>query len=174
MMKFTKSQIVKVNHIETFKFDEMVDVSELSEMNNDIIRLDPVHVSGHCTVHGNEFTFQFNIQGEMILPCARTLIEVPYPFSIQAIEVFTTNEAEETEEIHLIDGEVLDLMPYIKENILLEIPFRVFSDDEEAMSKVKMSGPGWEFISEESTETKQDPRLKKLESFFQDRKKENE
>lgn len=172
-MKFTKSQIVKQGHSKPFSFDQFVDVSELVGMNNDIVKIEPVHVTGRCNLHNNEVTFTYNLKGTMILPCARTLIDVPYPYDISATEIFTSDPLKETEEIHLFDGEVLDLKPYIKENILLEIPFRVFSDDLEAISKVKTSGPGWEFVTEEKVEKKIDPRLQKLESFFQDRKKED-
>lgn len=168
-MKITKGQIIRQGQSEPFKFDQYVDVSELVGMNNDIINIDPVHVTGYCTIHGNEVTFTFNMEGIMILPCARTLIEVSYPYDIDVVEVFTSDPLKETEEIHLFDGVVLDLKPYIEENILLEIPFRVFSDDEEAISKVKTSGPGWQFIAEEKIEKKVDPRLQKLESFFKEK-----
>ena len=64
---------------------------------------------------------------------AGTLADASYPFDIQADEVFTTatylTEDEVEDEIHPIEGEVLDLTPLIKENILLEVPYRVFSDE---------------------------------------------
>ncbi|GAB3068049.1 YceD family protein [Virgibacillus ainsalahensis] len=175
-MKIALGQIRKNAYNEPYSFDEKVDVSELESMNNDIREINSVQVSGKCTLHGEQIIFSFTISGEMILPCARTLVDVPYPFKIRADEVFTTSpyygEAEEESEIHPIDGEVLDLTPYIKENILLEVPFRVFSDGTSDQKEAPSKGQGWEFISEEKNEKTIDPRMKKLESFFENNKKE--
>src|SRR5699024_2016971 len=119
-MKFAVNQLKRSTYNEPFIFDDYVDVSEVETMNNDIRRIGSVHVFGKCVLQGEELIFSFTIKGEMILPCARTLVAVPYPFEIMADEVFTLSEYygdEEAEyEIHPIDGEVLDLVPYIKEN----------------------------------------------------------
>ncbi|MGY0692280.1 YceD family protein [Virgibacillus sp. FSP13] len=175
-MKFSVSQLKRGTLDGPFTFDDVIDVSELETMNNDIRNIDPVHVKGECTIQGEQLIFSFTINGEMILPCARTLVDVPYPFDIKALEVFTLSdfygEEEEENEIHPIDGEMLDLTPYIKENILLEVPFRVFSDDAKAKGDAPVKGDGWEFISEEETEKTIDPRLKKLESLFDNNEKE--
>ncbi|RLL45224.1 hypothetical protein D8M04_10215 [Oceanobacillus piezotolerans] len=173
-MKFTLGQIRKHANNEPYTFDDYVDVSELKTMNNDIRDIKPVQVSGHCTFRGNQIVFSFQIKGEMILPCARTLVDVPYPFQIKANEVFTTSsyfDEEEEDEIHPIDGEVIDLTPYIKENILLEKPYRVFS--EEAKEQGPEDGEGWKFLSEEEEKSKVDPRLQKLESLLDKKKKDN-
>lgn len=170
-MKFTVGQIQKQTVKGPFTFDEMADVSDLASMNNDIIRIDPVRVAGQCEVRSGQFIFDLTITGKMILPCARTLVEVPYPFEIKAHEIFASVPST-SDEIRPIDGEVLDLTPAIKENILLEIPFRVFSEDAEAEAAAPSSGEGWEFVTEGKADTKIDPRLQKLQSFFTDRKKE--
>ncbi|MUK89545.1 hypothetical protein GMD78_14350 [Ornithinibacillus sp. L9] len=175
-MKFTVTQIKKKAFNEPFTFDEKVDVSELETMNNDIRRIDPVQVQGDCLVQGDQFIFSFTIRGEMILPCARTLVDVEYPFEIKAREIFTTStylvDEDGDSEIHLIDGEVLDLTPYIKENILLEVPFRVFSDEADDQQSFQQKGNDWEVTSENAKEKKIDPRLKKLENLFKDNEKE--
>ncbi|PAV29899.1 hypothetical protein CIL05_08450 [Virgibacillus profundi] len=175
-MKFALAQIRKNAFNKPYSFSEKVDVSELETMNNDIREIKPVQVHGKYFVQGEEIIFSITISGEMILPCARTLVDVPYLFEINADEVFSTSpyygEAEEENEIHPVIGEVLDLFPYIKENILLEIPFRVFSEEAKTSDQAPVKGQGWEFISEETNEKTIDPRLKKLESFFKDNKKE--
>jgi uncharacterized protein len=174
-MKFSVSKIKRSTYNEPFMFDDYVDVSELETMNNDIRTIDPVHVYGKCTMQGEQLIFSFIIKGDMVLPCARTLVDVPYPFEIEAVEVYTLSdyygEDEAENEIHPIDGELLDLTPYIKENILLEVPFRVFSDDAKAKEGAPMKGAGWDFISEKK-EKSIDPRLKKLESLFDNNEKE--
>ncbi|MFC2950212.1 YceD family protein [Virgibacillus sediminis] len=171
-MKFTLGQIRKNAYNEPYTFDEKVDVSELETMNNDIREIGPVHVAGKCFLQGEQIIFSFRISGEMILPCARTLVDVPYPFDIGADEVFTTSShysrEEEEDEIHPIEGEVLDLTPYIKENILLEVPFRVFSDGASGQEEAPVKGNDWELVTEKEKEQTVDPRLKKLESLLKD------
>ncbi|MGJ9460586.1 YceD family protein [Oceanobacillus sp. CF4.6] len=175
-MKLTLSQIRKNAVKKPFEFDEMVDVSELETMNNDIREIKPVRVHGKADIQGDQFFFSFTIEGEMILPCARTLVDVPYPFTIQANEVFSTSSyygSDEVEhEIHPIDGEVLDLTPYIEENIILEIPFRVFTKEDNPEGGAPSQGNGWELVSEVKEEKTIDPRLKKLESLLENKKEE--
>ncbi|MBR3119402.1 YceD family protein [Oceanobacillus profundus] len=175
-MKFTLSQIRKNAVDKPFEFDELVNVHELQTMNNDIRKINDVRVHGKADIHGNQFFFSFLIEGEMVLPCARTLVDVPYPFTVKANEVFSTSSYdgsdEEEHDIHLIDGEVLDLTPIIKENILLEVPYRVFSEEANPEEGAPSKGNGWEFVSEVKTEKTIDPRLKKLESLLKNNKKE--
>ncbi|WP_010096804.1 YceD family protein [Ornithinibacillus scapharcae] len=173
-MKFTLAQIKKNAFQKPFPFSGEVDVSELEQLNNDIRKIDPVLVEGTCTMQGEQFFFKFTITGQMILPCARTLVDVPYSFEIHAEEIFSSSpyyNEDEDAEIHPIHGEVLDLMPYIKENILLEVPFRVFSDEVDPDVLIQ-KGKDWEVLSEKPTEVKIDPRFKKLESLFKDTEKE--
>src|SRR5699024_7876620 len=108
-----------------------------------------------------EIIFNFSIKGEIILPCARTLVDVSHKLDINATEVFSTDSTilpDNEEEIHQVDGEIIDLAPYIKENIILNIPIRVFYEEE---------GKDWSYFTEdekiESDSDKIDPRLEKLQ-----------
>ncbi|CQR47805.1 hypothetical protein BN1058_02135 [Paraliobacillus sp. PM-2] len=171
-----KISIQKIVRSDDYSFDEMVDVSEIEDWNNDIRQVNPVQVKGYADAHGNQITCHMKITGTMVLPCARTLIDVQYPFEVDTVEIFSTDPyyvAEDESEIHPVDGEMLDLDPYIKENILLEIPFRVFASEEEIEKYGLTSGEGWEVISEEKEEETIDPRMKKLQ-FLLDEKNNRE
>lgn len=182
MMKFTLNEIKKRAYNEPFSFNKEVDLSELESMNNEIREIKSVQVQGYCTVDGDQIIFSLTIGGEMTLPCARTLVDVPYPFEVKEVEIFSISpylsQEEIEDEIHLVEGEVIDLKPCILENVLLAIPFRVFSDDEEALSQAVFEGEGWEYMLEEDEEelVEQektiDPRLKKLQSLLDDNEKE--
>lgn len=176
-MKFTVAQIHKSSFTEPLEFEGMVDVSELETMNNDIRRIDPARVHATFFVEGEEIIVTLKISGEMVLPCARTLVDVPYPYQIEESEIFSTSpyytEEDEESEVHLIEGEVLDLKPHIMENILLAIPFRVFTDEVNPEGAAPTEGDGWQFVQEEMKEKTIDPRLKKLESLLENKKKEN-
>ncbi len=173
----------KIKAHEPYTFHGRVDVSELEEMNNDIRQISEVDVDGKATLDGKVYRFDLNLKGKMILPCARTLVDVDYPFSFDVEENFTKvdYEASEEDEIFLVDREVLDLEPYIKENILLGVPLRVYSDEEQ-LSKAEDEGDGWEMKTEDAHIEEQlnvpneedeneedkpvDPRLASLKKFF--------
>lgn len=182
ILKIAVSQIRKEALYQPFTFDRHVDVSEIETLENDILKSFPVHVVGSCMLQGEEMIFSFNIVGQVTLPCARTLVEVPYDFDIDATEIFSnaadmTKEDEENE-IHFIDGEVIDLTPFIKEHILLDIPYRVYSKNEEDFKNALVQGEGWQVIEEADLEAENDvqpidPRLKKLQKFIDKNNNEN-
>ncbi|UOR12937.1 YceD family protein [Halobacillus amylolyticus] len=167
-MKFPLQKLNQAGD-EPFVFEDDVDIRELENMNNDIRRIPPVHVQGQARRRGDDISVTFSIEGEMVLPCARTLVDVDYPFHIEAREEFNLSpyyEKEDDSEIHPISGEMLDLTPYIKENVILEVPTRVFSDDEEAHDQALTEGKGWQVVTEEPEEKKVDPRMAKLQSLL--------
>ncbi|WP_181348929.1 DUF177 domain-containing protein [Thalassobacillus sp. CUG 92003] len=167
-MKFPLQRLIQAGQ-EPYEFEDDVDVQELEDMNNDIRRIEPVHINGQATMHGEEITFHYSITGTMILPCARTLVDVTYPFSMDVVDVFSTSPyytAEDDSEVHPVDGEVLDLKPYIKENVLLEVPIRVFSGDEQAYEQTPDEGEGWQVMDEEPEDDQIDPRMAKLQSLL--------
>src|SRR5699024_3633419 len=172
-MEFIKFSVTEIRNKATHEpchFEVDIDLSDLaSEKSNDIRKIGDVHVEGIYTVDAGEIIFSFSMTGEMILPCARTLVDVTYPFSMKATEVFSTSEhldeEDEKDGVHQILEETLDLTPYIKENIILGTPYRVFSDE-----KPIRHGTGWEFYQEEEMEeeksTSIDPRLEKLQQLL--------
>lgn len=170
-MKWTVNELSQYRSRE-LEFDEHITVNEMKELNKDIRSISPVHVFGRADVASNNITFDLHIKGEMILPCSRTLADVEFPFDIHTKEIFTLGnssyELDEDDDIHPTDGEVVDLMPYIRENILLEIPIKVVSN-EDGKGKAPQSGKDWEVVSEEQKKDQVDPRLEKLKQFFDDK-----
>ena len=109
--------------------------------NTDIRRLENLHVSGEINVdYDDDINFNINISGRMILPCAVTLVDVPYDFNTNIEE-----NIGKFEEIYKNNKNSLEISPILWENIVLEIPIRVVSKDIEPSNT---SGDGWELISE--------------------------
>src|SRR5699024_10010755 len=111
-------------------------------------KIEKVQVKSLVVADIEEFIFSCTVTGKMILPCARTLADVDYTYEFKGDEVFSTADIvpdDEDEEVHHVQGEMLDLTPYIKENIILQMPYRVFSEE-----KGLQSGSGWELYDEES------------------------
>jgi uncharacterized protein len=146
--------------------DETIRFQDVEEWNSDIRSLYPVHVTGKADLGVQKFTFYLHIEGTMILPCSRTLVDVPFPFEIETTEVFLTSEEqyEAYADVHYLQGEVLDLFPVIKENILLQVPMQVFNED--ASNRALTKGQDWQVVTEEDKTQKIDPRLEGLAKFF--------
>lgn len=168
-MEFIITEIRQKSFIAPFMFDGMTDVSELELLDNDIRKIGSVQVKGMCTIDQDELIITFTIEGTMVLPCARTLVDVDHHFKNDVTEIFNTarnvsGEAVE-DNIHEVTGDLLDLTPYIKENIILETPYRVFSNE-----KALEAGDGWSYLTEEELKVaaaeKIDPRLEKLKELF--------
>jgi uncharacterized protein len=167
-----KWPIQQLNKNKEMAFDETVDLSDIMKLNAEIRNISPVHVIGRLVVGTNMFTFPMKIEGTLTLPCSRTLVDVELPFDIEIRETFQQNkgynnasEQGEDSDIHIIDGDVIDLAPYIKEHILLEIPLQIFSENAE--TEALRSGKDWEFLTEENKENRIDPRLADLSKFFE-------
>ncbi len=82
------------------------------------------------------------INGVMILPCAVTLKPVEYPFNIEI-------DDEINEIIDNFDEKyqnTIDIFPIIWENILMEIPMRVVSEE---AKDYHIEGDGWKLVTEE-------------------------
>lgn len=172
-----KIPLQKLIHSDGLTIEATVDLSELEQKNNDIRKIGPVSVKCESLKQDGLFHINLHITGEMILPCARTLIDVPYQFDIQTLELFSDDQYfEESDEsdIHKIEGEILDLEPYIKENVILEIPFRVYASEDQIKENALSSGDGWSVMTEEQNADKIDPRMAKLQSLLNDQKNENQ
>lgn len=151
--------------------DEMVDVSSIKDINSEIREISAVHVVGKGAFTSQAITFSLDIKGEMILPCSRTLRDVPFPFQIHTIEMFKLHDwvgfEEDDEDIHELENDTVNLIPYINQAILLEIPIQIFCDGLEG--EAPPSGNDWELLTEENKKERIDPRLADLAKFFDDK-----
>ena len=89
-----------------------------------------------------ELAVSLKIKGIMILPCVVTLKPVEYPFNIEI-------DGEISELLENFDRNytnTIDIFPIIWENILMEIPMRVVSED---AKDYKIEGDGWKLVTEE-------------------------
>ena len=94
-----------------------------------------------------------------------------FPYSIDSTEVFDWSEhAEESDNVHPVEGEVINVDPVLEELILLTIPLQVFKED--ADEPRPEGGSFWSYATEEELkekeagEQKTDPRLAELAKYF--------
>ena len=106
-------------------------------------------ISCNCEVNGeiyksitDELAVNLSIKGVMTLPCAVTLKPVQHPFSVDINGEI--NEISDNFDKNYTN--TIDIFPIIWENILMEIPMRVVSDE---AKDYKIEGDGWKLITEE-------------------------
>ena len=165
-MKWTLSQLQKYRSKE-FPIDEMVNADEIMKIDSTIRQVSPMHITGKADIDSAKVTFHLTIKGHLILPCSRTLVDVNYPIHVDTTETFLLKDIdyESEEEVHQVNGDVIDLMPIIHEIFLLEVPIQVFCEDS-TEEGAPQSGKDWEVIHDQDKKGKIDPRLAGLAKFF--------
>ena len=131
------------------KIDSILDIdfnysfSEEELKNTDIKKLDNVKVKGYIRRNSlDEFEININIIGTMVLTCAITLKDVNYDFNIEIDDILDRILEENDKKIQ----NTIDIFPIIWENILLEVPMKVVSED---ATLEKTEGDGWKLITED-------------------------
>ncbi|USK71540.1 YceD family protein [Peribacillus asahii] len=171
-MKWTISQLQKIRD-KHLQIDEIVDVTDIKERDPQIRDVSPMKVTGRADIDSTKVTFHLHLSGKFILPCSRTLVDVNYPIDIETTETFlfkTAGIEYDGDDVTIVEGDVVDLLPVIKENLLLEIPMQVFCEDVNLEEAAPQSGNDWTVISEEENKQKVDPRFAKLADFFENNK----
>ena len=133
-------------NVDYIDIDEVYSFSKEELENTDIISLDNVKVTGDITKNSmDEYIINVDINGKMVLPCAITLKPVDYKFAAHVdgnIEELFEEIGEKLEK----GQKTLDILPIIWENILMEIPIRVVSDD---IDDIQTEGEGWELVTDD-------------------------
>lgn len=143
-------------------------MDEIKESDNSIREVSPIKVTGRVDIGSNKITFHLQIEGYLILPCSRTLVDVRFPIHVKTTETFfIVHPDEQLEEgVNMADGNTIDLRPIIRELLILEIPMQVYSERENDEDAAPQSGHGWNVIQEKPKSEKVDPRLADLAKFF--------
>ena len=123
-----------LNYVDKLKIDEEVKINEDLFKNSLITNLKNIHLSGELTLDEEDnFNLNGNLSGIMILKDDITLAPVEHQFNTILEEILEKNK------------NILDITDILWQNILVEIPSKVRSTDED----INLEGNGWRVISEE-------------------------
>lgn len=168
-MQFIRNDLDKLSASRLDIEEEVIIDFESLVNRNRIIALRDVFAVGHIyyDTYSTQLVTDLQIEGVMTVPCAITLEPFDLEFSTRLGEMFSfeTPDEELASEIEVVDGEILDLNPYITEVIFAAVPLKAVHPDLEAYPE----GSGWKVMTEEDyiKEARQeiDPRLAKLKDF---------
>lgn len=169
-MKWAIAQLIK-HGSEVFEINELVDFSDILKKNDEIRNLSKVKVTGTGQLQGKKIVFTLHIEGEMTLPCALTLDDVNYPYSIDTVEIFVLDSEDynEDDDEYLVTGTTVELAPVVWQNIVLQKPLRVVKEG--AYEELKNQGIELESeddLHESAKAPKVDPRLAVLSKLLND------
>lgn len=133
-MKWSLQQLYKYNG-KPFTFETTYDFKDYIINIDDILDIKEFHVAGTGqNLYDDRFRFELTITGTLILECARTLVEVPFPITINTVEIFDKVVAED-EDVWMIEKNTIDLQDVVWEAILLQKPIRVISPSSEGLEE---------------------------------------
>ena len=147
-------------NLSTLNYKDKIDINEVIDFpdnyltNSDIKKLKDVHVSGIFYQNDmNEYLAKIKVNGQMYLTDAVTLDIVPYEFSFIYDDVIPENCINEQN--------MLDIMEFLWQNIVLEMPIRYTKSDAD-----NLKGDNWQVISDNKDEDEIDPRMQKLYDYY--------
>lgn len=137
-----KIDLFKLNNYGSIDIDDDITFSKDYYEHMDIRDIQNVHVAGNIKInYADELECFLDVKGVFILPCAITLDDVKYEFST-IIEENLGNFSNFYDK----NKNTLDILPFIWENIVSEVPIRVVKD---GIQIENISGNGWELVSED-------------------------
>lgn len=85
------------------------------------------------------------LKGTMVLPDNITLENVNYDFSIKIDEIFGQKTENSENNLEIVQN-TIDILPFLWQNIIVEIPLKVVSEKNQNKT---IEGNGWRLISED-------------------------
>ncbi|KRL62363.1 YceD family protein [Lactobacillus psittaci] len=138
--------------------------------------LDAKNIQVKCQFFYQEpfVTGNFQVSADVVAPSSRSLSPVELQLDFSFVENYldrnpTAEELEENDTIMPIENDMIDLQTAIEDNLLLNLPTTILTD-EEAKDDIYPHGQDWEVISEadysERQSHKVNPEFEKLKKLF--------
>lgn len=164
-MKWSVPQLRKFKD-QSFNIDETVNLPDITDR-KDVKSLEEVKITGELKVYADRVDAHLQILTAVNMLDSRTSEDVQLPLDIDSFEVFdvTIDEEGDAEENTHPLIHTLDLVPVVRELIIVNIP-NVYTESDEDLG----SGKDWTVVNSEEynrkKEDKVDPRLEKLQTLL--------
>lgn len=180
-MKWTLKEIQE-HRGEPVYFTETVNrEATLMDRDKEILAVSDIKATGFLLYENHSVLANFQIDYTITLPSSRSLEPVNLTFSVPIFETYVEDEmsyegySNPEEVIIPIEDGMVDLVPAIDDNILLNIPTQVLSEEEQQSSHMPQ-GNNWSVVSEDDLKQQRakekeehiDPRLAGLKALLKD------
>lgn len=159
-----------------FHLDLAEKLPALGVGSDEIIFPDPVQISLDVENTGRVLIVRGSIMGDLELVCSRCLEHYPYHVEAAFEEQFCgpsdvaelVEEGRDLDEIHVIEGNKVELDDFIQESIYLSLPMKTICR-ENCSGLCAVCGTNLNRNKCECKHENIDPRLRGLQKFFEDR-----
>ncbi len=135
---------LKSGSLSFIDIDESINVDKFLLKNTDILGINNVSIKGNITNDYEGYHLDLKLKCNLMLPCSVTLKPVEYKIDTK----IEGNSIELMEEIGIFnknDENILDIFPIIWENILMEIPIRIVSEEAGPLQ----DGDGYKIVTDD-------------------------
>lgn len=182
-MKWSLNELQRYQD-EPLHLNSILDLSALltERFPEDILAIEPVKIDGYLSFDKGDAMITLKVVTQLTVPSSRSLKPVEFSLSFSFTEFYLPEAAhveryEDSDTVIVLDDadddQTIDLDEVVAENIVLQIPMQVLSDDEQHGDNFP-AGNGWEVVTEADYEDQKtnhntvDPRLAKLKELFPD------
>lgn len=141
---------------------ELVVKDQLMAREPEVLDLSPVTVTGRVYKDRGLYFLDYQMTYTLTLPSSRSLVPVALEHSravnevfIEADQVAAQKELVEEDLVLILEGPAIDLEESVLDNILLNLPIRVLSPEEEADDQLP-SGDSWALLTESQYQAQQE------------------
>lgn len=155
-------------------FDKTLDLQEeLQARNGEVLGLSPVQVTGNIRFESGFFFLDYQMTYDITLASSRSLKPVVLHEVQNVNELFVANEAVLKEQdlidedmVLVVEDDQIVLDESVADNILLAIPIKVLTPEEEAGTDLP-SGQAWALMTEEDFQQKAQEKKEANSPFAQ-------
>lgn len=159
---------------EGISFEKSLDVTEeLKARNSDILELSTVHTKGSICFEAGFYFLDYIMSYTITLASSRSLEPVEKVETITVNEIFVADEAVLKEKdlidadmVLVVEDEHIRLDESVADNILLHIPMKILTPEEETGTDLP-SGNDWALLTEEDFQESQQEKKEAASPFAQ-------
>lgn len=154
-------------------FDQELDIKEaLTERDQTIIDIDKVRAQGTVSYEDGLYFLTYYLDYLITLPSSRSMEPVELTNQLFVSEVFIAEgdldgkqELVDDDLVLVIEGDAIDLTESVIDNILLNIPLKVLTEEEEEDNDTLPSGQSWSVLTEEQYQALQEEKKEENNPF---------
>ncbi|MCI5871080.1 DUF177 domain-containing protein [Streptococcus sp.] len=136
-------------------FEEQLDLKEeLQDRNSEILDLKDILAKGQLIYENGLYLLEYQLSYVLVLPSSRSMKPVELRHSYEVAEVFVSAEELVAKQdlvdedlVLVLDGTTLSLSESVADNIILNIPLKVLTAQEETNDEMP-SGQSWSVLTE--------------------------
>ncbi len=150
-----KWSLQELNKKKSVTFEDDLDLKQnLMSRDSEILDVSKIAVQGRLDADGGVYALNFTAKFDLTMPSSRSLTPVILPMEMTISELFTTaaffeenQENLDADMLFVLEKDVIDLEEAVSDNILLDLPLRVLTDEEKT-SEILPTGSSWQVLSE--------------------------